>query len=139
MKHLGKHLTALAAIFLILTSCSQNNSNYPEEYVGFDKVKVEFTFDTSKTSEEFTVKVIAAEKKNEDRKVHITGTVVPGEEAVYSIEDKKLIIPAKKKSANVRIKIFPKMIKKPKEFRLVCNPKDKAAKKTQMTIRLIPR
>lgn len=138
MKQLGKQLATLAVTILTLAACSENNSNYPDEYVGFDKVKVNFSFDRTKDSQEISVKVIAAEKKDKDREVRITGILLPEEESVYSITNNKLIIPAKKKSAGLQIKIFPKKIKKQKEIRLVCTPQSKDAKKTQLIIRLTP-
>lgn len=139
MKQLGKQLATLAVTLLILAACSENNSNYPDEYVGFDKVKVNLSFDRTKDSQVISVKVIAAEKKDKDREVRITGILLPEEESVYSIANNKLIIPAKKKSASLQIKIFPKKIKKQKEIRLVCTPQSKDAKKTQLIIRLTPR
>lgn len=138
MKQLGKQLATLVVALLTLAACSENNSNYPDEYVGFDKVKVNFSFDRTKDSQEISVKVIAAEKKDKDREVRITGILLPEEESVYSIANNKLIIPAKKKSVGLQIKIFPKKIKKQKEIRLVCTPQSKDAKKTQLIIRLTP-
>ncbi len=81
----------------------------------------------------------AAEKKKEDREVLINGVSMPGQTVVFSIEDKKVIIPAKKKSANLRVKIYPKKIKNKAEFRIVCIPQDKEAKRTQITVYLQPK
>ena len=94
--------------------------------------------DKNKDTEEFDVKIIAAEKKNEDREVLINGINMPGKAAIFSIEDKTVIIPAKKKSANLRVKIYPKRVTDKAEFRIVCTPKDKEGKKTQITIHLSP-
>lgn len=96
------------------------------------------SFDKNKDTEEFDVKIIAAEKKNEDREVLINGINMPGKAAIFSIEDKTVIIPAKKKSANLRVKIYPKRVTDKAEFRIVCTPKDKEGKKTQITIHLSP-
>ena len=64
---------------------------------------------------------------------------MPGKAAIFSLEDKTVIIPAKKKSANLRVKIYPKRITDKAQFRIVCAPKDKEGKKTQITIRLNPK
>ena len=63
MKQLCKKMAGAAAILFILAACSENNSNYPEEYVGFDKTTKNYSFDRSKDVEEFDIKIIAAEKK----------------------------------------------------------------------------
>lgn len=139
MKQLCKQMAGTVAILFILAACSENNSNYPEEYVGFDKTTKNYSFDRSKDVEEFDIKIIAAEKKKEDREVLINGVSMPGQTVVFSIEDKKVIIPAKKKSANLRVKIYPKKIKNKAEFRIVCIPQDKKAKRTQITVYLQPK
>ena len=109
MKQLCKQMAGAVAILFILAACSENNSNYPEEYVGFDKTTKNYSFDRSKDVEEFDIKIIAAEKKKEDREVLINGVSMPGQTVVFSIEDKKVIIPAKKKSANLRVsyRLYP--------------------------------
>ena len=107
-------------------------------YVGFEKATKNYSFDKNKDTEEFDVKIIAAEKKNEDREVLINGINMPGKAAIFSIENKTVIIPAKKKSANLRVKIYPKRVTDKAEFRIVCTPKDKEGKKTQITIHLSP-
>ena len=88
MKQLCKKMAGAAAILFILAACSENNSNYPEEYVGFDKTTKNYSFDRSKDVEEFEIKIIAAEKKKEDREVLINGVSMPGQTVVFSIEDK---------------------------------------------------
>ena len=138
MKQLCKQMAGAVGILFILAACGNDNSNYPQEYVGFDKATKNYSFDKNKDTDEFEIKIIAAEKKNEDREVLINGINLPGQPAVFSIEDKKVIIPAKKKSANLRVKIFPKRIKNKAEFRIVSIPQDKEAKKTQITVYLSP-
>ena len=138
MKQLCKQMAEAVGILFILAACGNDNSNYPQEYVGFNKATKNYSFDKNKDTDEFEIKIIAAEKKNEDREVLINGINLPGQAAVFSIEDKKVIIPAKKKSANLRVKIFPKRIKNKAEFRIVSIPQDKEAKKTQITVYLSP-
>ena len=129
-------MAGTAGLLFILAACSNNSSSYPEEYVGFEKATKNYSFDKNKDTEEFDVKIIAAEKKNEDREVLINGINMPGKAAIFSIENKTVIIPAKKKSANLRVKIYPKRVTDKAEFRIVCTPKDKEGKKTQITIHL---
>jgi len=139
MRQLCNQMAGAIGLLFVLASCGDSNSNFPQEYVGFDKTTLNYSFDKSKDSEEFDVKIIAADKKNEDREVLINGVNIPGKAIVFSIEDKKVIIPAKRKSANVRVKIYPPRIKNKAEFRMVCTPQDKDAKRTQITINLTPR
>ena len=131
MKRFCKQMAGTAGLLFILAACSNNSSSYPEEYVGFEKATKNYSFDKNKDTEEFDVKIIAAEKKNEDREVLINGINMPGKAAIFSI-------PAKKKSANLRVKIYPKRVTDKAEFRIVCTPKDKEGKKTQITIHLSP-
>lgn len=63
MKQLCKQMAGTVAILFILAACSENNSNYPEAYVGFNKTTKNYSFDKSKDVEEFDIKIIAAEKK----------------------------------------------------------------------------
>ena len=114
MKQLCKQMAGAVAILFILAACSENNSNYPEEYVGFDKTTKNYSFDRSKDVEEFDIKIIAAEKKKEDREVLINGVSMPGQTVVFSIKNKA-------------------------EFRIVCIPQDKEAKRTQITVYLQPK
>ena len=72
MKQLCKQMAGAVGILFILAACGNDNSNYPQEYVGFDKATKNYSFDREKDMEEFDVKIIAAEKKNEDREV-LTG------------------------------------------------------------------
>ena len=138
MKRFCKQMAGTAGLLFILAACSNNSSSNPEEYVGFEKATKNYSFDKNKDTEEFDVKIIAAEKKNEDREVLINGINMPGKAAIFSIENKTVIIPAKKKSANLRVKIYPKRVTDKAEFRIVCTPKDKEGKKTQITIHLSP-
>ena len=108
MKRFCKQMAGTAGLLFILAACSNNSS--PEEYVGFEKATKNYSFDKNKDTEEFDVKIIAAEKKNEDREVLINGINMPGKAAIFSIENKTVIIPAKKKSANLRVKIYPKRV-----------------------------
>ena len=59
---------------LLISACS-NNDNYPKEYIGFEKQFISHTYDTKNEEETITLKIIAAEKQDTDRKgkeIHIT-------------------------------------------------------------------
>lgn len=139
MKQLCKLMAGAIGGLFILAACSEQNSNYPKEYLGFEKTVVDYSFNRSNETEEFDIKIVAAEKSNEDREVLINGITMPGHNTVFSIKNKTVVIPAKKKSANLRVTIYPKRIQKFEEFRIVCTPRSKEAKKTQITVRLTPK
>jgi len=140
MKRFCKQMAGTAGLLFILAACSNNSSSYPEEYVGFEKATKNYSFDKSKDTEEFDVKIIAAEKKNEDREVLINGINMPGKAAIFSLEDKTVIIPAKKKSANLRVKNLSEENNRQSSIPYcLCPRKIKKAKKTQITIRLNPK
>lgn len=136
MKQLCKQMAVVAGLLFILTACGESNSNYPKDFIGFDKATRNYAYDKSKDSEEFDVKIIAADKEDRDRVVLITGIDMPGKGNIFSVQEKRIIIPAKKKAAYVHVTIYPKRIKGKGEFRLVCTPQEKDAKKTQITIML---
>ena len=50
-------------LLAVLASCDKN-SNYPKEYVGFEKRSIEYAFSPEKNTEEFDVKIIAADKQH---------------------------------------------------------------------------
>lgn len=139
MKRLSRTLAGIAGLLLTLAACSDNNSGYPKEYVGFEKSSLNYSFDKSKETEVFNVKIIAAEKNNEDREVLVNGVNKPGATAFFKIKEKKVIIPAKKKSATLQVTIFPKRIAGKADFRIVCDPKSKDGKKTQIIVHLSPK
>lgn len=122
---------------LCLSACSDNDANYPNEYIGFNEGRKEYTVDKTKDEQEISVKVIAAGKKDSDREATLTYRAIPGKGVPYKLLDKQVVIPAKKKSATVRICIYPKQIKKNEEIHLVCMPKDKDVKQTLLTIKLV--
>ena len=126
----------VASLLCLLTACS-NGDNYPQEYIGFEKTTLTHSFNSNKDTEELYVKIIAADKKDEDREVRINGINLPEQENVFSLEDRTVTVPAKKKSANLRVKIFPKKIKQKAIFRIVCTPQEKKAKKTEITVYLV--
>lgn len=122
----------------VLASCNKD-SKYPHDYIGFEKHSFDYAFDPGRSSEEFDVKIIAADKQDRDREMTVEGVTPPGKKPVFSIPEKKVVIHAKKKSAKVRIKIYPERISNQSTLRLVCTPKDKKVKSTQLMIKLKPK
>lgn len=135
MKTTARLMAGAWMLLAVLASCDKS-SNYPKEYVGFEKRSIEYAFSPEKSAEEFDVRIIAADKQDRDREVTVEGVTAPGQKPVFSIDAKKVVIPAKKKSAKVRVKIYPERIGKQSTLRLVCTPKDKKAQSTQLMIKL---
>ncbi len=137
MKTICKQGASLLLVLLCLSACSNSNDKYPNEYVGFDKIKENYTLDKKTDEQDINIKIIAADKKNVDREVKLMGKWNPGEKAVFKLLDTKVVIPAKKKSATARIRIYPKMIKNSSEIYLICTPNDKEVKQSQLTLQLV--
>lgn len=138
MKTINKLMTGALLLLPMLASCSKD-SKYPKDYIGFEKRSLEYTFTPGKSSEEFDVRIIAADKQDQDREMTVEGVTPPGKKPVFSIPEKKVVIHAKKKSAKVRIKIYPERISNQSTLRLVCTPKNKKVKSTQLMIKLKPK
>ena len=109
-----------------------HNDKYPKDYLGFERFLENYTFERGVESREITLKVVAAEKADTERKATISIRNLPGRQPAYTLLDKEVTIAPKKKSAHVRIRIYPAKIKKADEIRLTCTPKDKKVKMVQM-------
>lgn len=119
-----------------LTACDNQNDKYPKDYLGFEKFLENYTFERRVESREITLKVIAAEKTDTERKATISIKNLPGRQPAYTLLDKEVTIAPKKKTAHVRIRIYPAKIQKSDEIRLTCTPKDKKVKATTITLKL---
>lgn len=145
MRTILRQGASLLLVLLSLSACSNSNDKYPNEYIGFDQVKKDFSVDKKMGEQDFSIKIIVAEKKDVDREVALTGKWQSGETGKWEPEapipfkllDTKVIIPAKKKSATARIRVFPKRIRNSEEVRIICTPKDKDAKQSQITLKLV--
>ena len=73
---------------------------------------------------------------SKDREGTLSSHWKPGTQPAFKLLDTQIIIPAKKKSATARIRIYPKQIKRTQEIRIICTPKDKEIKRSQLTIKL---
>lgn len=137
MRTMFKQGASLLLVLLGLSACSNSNDKYPDEYIGFDKVAENHSVDNKVDELDINIKIIAAEKKDVDREVALSGKSKPGAQTIFRLLDTKVIIPAKKKSATARIRVFPKLMKKNEEVILICSPKDKDAKQSQITLKLV--
>ena len=72
-RHENKYTFSITNFFmpLLISACS-NNDNYPKEYIGFEKQFISHTYDTKNEEETLTLKIIAAEKQDTDRKLTIS-------------------------------------------------------------------
>ena len=139
--------TFMRAIGLIialstLSACGENE-HYPQQYLGFKHTYREFTFPKTEDTHDIIVTVIATEKSDKDRKVTITsqwnaggGSWKPSKEAIFQLLDKNITIQAQKKSAEVRLRIFPRRIKQSETVYLTCKPQDRDIHSTQITLKL---
>ena len=137
MRNLCKKGAGILLAVLCLSACSDSKSNYPGEYVGFEKMTATYTFSKTAEDQDISIKIIAAEKQDKDREVTLAGKWKPGEQPAFRLMDTKVIIPAKKKSATARIRFFPRQMKQNTEVRIICSPKDKNVEQTQLTLKLV--
>lgn len=137
MKMICKQGASLLLFLLCLSACGDSNDKYPDGYIGFDKTKEDYSLDKKVDEQDISIKIIAADKKDVDREVSLTGKWNPGEKAVFKLLDTKVVIPAKKKSATARIRVYPKMIKNSSEIYLVCSPNDKEVKQSRLALKLV--
>ena len=120
-----------------LTACDNHNDKYQFKFNQFlEKFLENYTFERGVESREITLKIIAAEKTDTERKATISIKNLPGRQPAYTLLDKEVTIAPKKKTAHVRIRIDPAKIQKSDEIRLTCTPKDKKVKATTITLKL---
>ncbi|WP_418696258.1 hypothetical protein [Bacteroides sp.] len=137
MRNLCNFGAGLLLALLSLSACNDNNVKYPDEYVGFSKRSDDYVFDKTTKEEDISIKIIAAKKSNVDREVAISCSWKPGTQPSLRLLDTKVIIPAKKKSATARIRVFPNKMKQNEEIRVICSPRDTEVKQTQLLITLV--
>lgn len=96
MRNLCKKGAGILLAVLCLSACSDSKSNYPGEYVGFEKMTATYTFSKTAEDQDISIKIIAAEKQDKDREVTLAGKWKPGEQPAFRLMDTKVIIPAKR-------------------------------------------
>lgn len=136
--HANIGLFALFTALLSLSSCSNDDDNYPKEYVGFEHSITKVDCDKNEAEKEIQIKIIAVKKSKEDRTVALTTpSLSPGQVPLVKLTESKVIIKAGKKSATTVVKIFPKqMPMKQHNATLTCIPQWKEGLVSKLTIQM---
>ena len=141
MKRFYFQTTVALLVSLLLLACDDKNKNYPTDYVGFEHSMQSHFYSKSDKEETIEVKVIAVDKKKEDRevKLSINRSAIPGIGVVCKLNNDRLIIKAGKKEAKATITLFPGMAIKGEIIQIVCTPLWEGGQTSKMSIELIPK
>ena len=124
---------------LAISACNDDNKNYPADYVGFEKSAETYSYDAQNKEETITIKVMAVNKKDEDRKVKLTTNKSSIFGGSYTLSQNEVIIKAGEKSVKATIKLYPDKILKGTNIQVVCTPLWKNAESSQLNIKLRPK
>ena len=141
MKQFYFQTTVALLVSLLLLACDDKNKNYPTDYVGFEHSMQSHFYSKSDKEETIEVKVIAVDKKKEDRevKLSINRAAIPGIGVVCKLNNDRLIIKAGKKEAKATITLFPGKAIKGEIIQIVCTPLWEGGQTSKMSIELIPK
>lgn len=141
MKRFYFQTTVALLVSLLLLACDDKNKNYPTDYVGFEHSMQSHFYSKSDKEETIEVKVIAVDKKKEDRevKLSINRSAIPGIGVVCKLNNDRLIIKAGKKEAKATITLFPGKAIKGEIIHIVCTPLWEGGQTSKMSIELIPK
>ena len=141
MKRFYFQTTVALLVRLLLLACDDKNKNYPTDYVGFEHSMQSHFYSKSDKEETIEVKVIAVDKKKEDRevKLSINRSAIPGIGVVCKLNNDRLIIKAGKKEAKATITLFPGKAIKGEIIQIVCTPLWEGGQTSKMSIELIPK
>ena len=141
MKRFYFQTTVALLVSLLLLACNDKNKNYPTDYVGFEHSMQSHFYSKSDKEETIEVKVIAVDKKKEDRevKLSINRSAIPGIGVVCKLNNDRLIIKAGKKEAKATITLFPGKAIKGEIIQIVCTPLWEGGQTSKMSIELIPK
>ena len=141
MKRFYFQTTVALLVSLLLLACDDKNKNYPTDYVGFEHSMQSHFYSKSDKEETIEVKVIAVDKKKEDRevKLSINRSAIPGIAVVCKLNNDRLIIKAGKKEAKATITLFPGKAIKGEIIQIVCTPLWEGGQTSKMSIELIPK
>ena len=141
MKRFYFQTTVALLVSLLLLACDDKNKNYPTDYVGFEHSMQSHFYSKSDKEETIEVKVIAVDKKKEDRevKLSINRSAMPGIGVVCKLNNDRLIIKAGKKEAKATITLFPGKAIKGEIIQIVCTPLWEGGQTSKMSIELIPK
>ena len=124
---------------LLLMCCSDSHTNYPDDYVGFDKTYINYTYNSSAKEDVIHLKVLAVDKKKEERKVRLSVNMPPVGGDRFQLCEQGVLINAGKKEANATVKVFPGKVVKGLHIHVTCTPQWKNAETTKTTIQLTPK
>ena len=141
MKRFYFQTTVALLVSLLLLACDDKNKNYPTDYVGFEHSMQSHFYSKSDKEETIEVKVIAVDKKKEDRevKLSINRSAIPLIGVVCKLNNDRLIIKAGKKEAKATITLFPGKAIKGEIIQIVCTPLWEGGQTSKMSIELIPK
>lgn len=141
MKRFYFQTTVALLVSLLLLACDDKNKNYPTDYVGFEHSMQSHFYSKSDKEETIEVKVIAVDKKKEDRevKLSINRSAIPRIGVVCKLNNDRLIIKAGKKEAKATITLFPGKAIKGEIIQIVCTPLWEGGQTSKMSIELIPK
>ena len=141
MKRFYFQTTVVLLASLLLLACDDKNKNSPTDYVGFEHSMQSHFYSKSDKEETIEVKVIAVDKKKEDRevKLSINRSAIPGIGMVCKLNNDRLIIKAGKKEAKATITLFPGKAIKGEVIQIVCTPLWEGGQTSKMSIELIPK
>ena len=141
MKRFYFQTTVALLVSLLLLACDDKNKNYPTDCVGFEHSMQSHFYSKSDKEETIEVKVIAVDKKKEDRevKLSINRSAIPGIGVVCKLNNDRLIIKAGKKEAKATITLFPGKAIKGEIIQIVCTPLWEGGQTSKMSIELIPK
>ena len=141
MKRFYFQTTVALLVSLLLLACDDKNKNYPTDYVGFEHSMQSHFYSKIDKEETIEVKVIAVDKKKEDRevKLSINRSAIPGIGVVCKLNNDRLIIKAGKKEAKATITLFPGKAIKGEIIQIVCTPLWEGGQTSKMSIELIPK
>lgn len=125
---------ALPFFYVLLASACSDNDNYPKEYIGFEQQSVSHTYDMKNDEETLTLKIIAGDKQDTDRKLTIGS---PVRSDGFRIRDLHPVMLKGKKAVTLDITLYPKKINGiHRVIRLTCTPDGKDAKVSEIAIHL---
>lgn len=104
---------------LALTGC--NNDNVPAGYIGFEKGTAEWVYDKSKTTEEFSLKIITGTKAGED----IPLVIESPNKSIVKLKTPAPQIPKGKKETTLVFELYSSKVEKRVRFiNITCAPKE---------------
>ena len=115
--------------------------DYPTDYVGFERSTQTYYYNPANQEETLEVKVIAVDKKKEDRevKLNIHQSNIPGIGTIYKLTNDRLTIKAGKKEAKTTIVLSPKKAIRGQVIQISCTPLWEGGQTSKLAIELMPK